>query len=64
LCRWRPPGGGKISSQIKKKFIRLVFLKGYSISSNISIIEVIGDAHEVQDIFTAIHAGYELAKKY
>ena len=29
-----------------------------------STIEVIGDAHEVQDIFTAIHAGYELAKKY
>jgi 2,4-dienoyl-CoA reductase-like NADH-dependent reductase (Old Yellow Enzyme family)/thioredoxin reductase len=29
-----------------------------------STIEVIGDAHEVQDIFTSIHAGYELAKKY
>ena len=27
-------------------------------------IEVIGDAHEVQDIFTAMHAGYELAQKY
>jgi pyruvate/2-oxoglutarate dehydrogenase complex dihydrolipoamide dehydrogenase (E3) component len=27
-------------------------------------IEVIGDAHEVQDIFTAVHAGYDLAKKY
>ena len=34
------------------------------IKKNLSSIEVIGDAHEVQDIFTAVHAGYELAKKY
>jgi len=27
-------------------------------------IEIIGDAREVQDIFRAIHAGYELAIKY
>ncbi len=27
-------------------------------------LEVIGDAKEVQDIFTAIHSGYELAQKY
>jgi hypothetical protein len=27
-------------------------------------IEVIGDAREVQDIFSAIHAGYELALQY
>ncbi len=27
-------------------------------------IEVIGDAREVQDIFTAVRAGYELASKY
>jgi 2,4-dienoyl-CoA reductase-like NADH-dependent reductase (Old Yellow Enzyme family)/thioredoxin reductase len=34
------------------------------IKKNLSSIEVIGDAHEVQDIFTAVHAGYELTKKY
>jgi 2,4-dienoyl-CoA reductase-like NADH-dependent reductase (Old Yellow Enzyme family)/thioredoxin reductase len=34
------------------------------IKKNFSSIEVIGDAREVQDIFTAVHAGYELAKKY
>ena len=27
-------------------------------------MEIIGDAGEVQDIFTAVHAGYELALKY
>jgi hypothetical protein len=27
-------------------------------------MEIIGDAKEVQDIFTAVHAGYNLALKY
>jgi hypothetical protein len=27
-------------------------------------IEVIGDAREVQDIFTAVHAGYDMALRY
>jgi len=30
----------------------------------VSNVEIIGDAREVQDIFTAVRAGYELAKKY
>ena len=29
-----------------------------------SAIEVIGDANEVMDIYTAVHAGYEVALKY
>ena len=27
-------------------------------------IEIIGDAKEVQDVFSAVHAGYSLAMKY
>ncbi len=34
------------------------------IGKSISSIEVIGDAAEVGDIYSAIHQGYELAKKY
>jgi len=30
----------------------------------VSMMEVIGDAREVQDIFSAVHAGYNLALKY
>jgi hypothetical protein len=30
----------------------------------IANIEIIGDARNVQDTFTAVHAGYELACKY
>ena len=30
----------------------------------VSMMEIIGDAKEVQDIFTAVHAGYNLALKY
>jgi hypothetical protein len=29
-----------------------------------SLIEIMGDAREVQDIFGAMRAGYELATKY
>ena len=35
-----------------------------SIRKSVAKIEVIGDANQVQDIFSAVHAGYELAKKY
>ncbi len=35
-----------------------------SIRKFVANIEVIGDAKQVQDIFSAVHAGYELAKKY
>jgi len=34
------------------------------ISEAVSNIEVIGDAAQVSDIFSAVHAGYELALKY
>ncbi len=34
------------------------------ITSAITDVEIIGDANKVQDIFTAVHAGYELACKY
>ena len=27
-------------------------------------LEIIGDANEVRDIFSAVHAGYELSRKY
>ena len=30
----------------------------------VSRLEIIGDANQVQDIFSAVHAGYELALKY
>lgn len=30
----------------------------------VPMIEIIGDAGDVQDIFTAVHAGYQLAQKY
>jgi len=35
-----------------------------SIRKSVANLEVIGDAKQVKDIFSAIHAGYELAKKY
>ena len=35
-----------------------------SIQKSVTNIEIIGDAKQVQDIFSAVHAGYELAKKY
>jgi len=35
-----------------------------SIRKSVADIEIIGDAKQVQDIFSAVHAGYELAKKY
>jgi hypothetical protein len=35
-----------------------------SIRKSVANIEIIGDAKQVQDIFSAVHAGYELAKKY
>ena len=35
-----------------------------SIQKSVANIEVIGDAKQVQDIFSAVHAGYEVAKKY
>ena len=31
---------------------------------DVANVEVIGDAHAVKDIFTAVHAGYTLALKY
>ncbi len=34
------------------------------ITSTVSKMEVIGDARDVQDIFSALHAGYNLALKY
>lgn len=35
-----------------------------NLCSNVAAVEVIGDAHSVKDIFTAVHAGYALAQKY
>ncbi len=35
-----------------------------SIRKDVPSVEVIGDAKQVQDIFSAVHAGYEVAKKY
>jgi 2,4-dienoyl-CoA reductase-like NADH-dependent reductase (Old Yellow Enzyme family)/NADPH-dependent 2,4-dienoyl-CoA reductase/sulfur reductase-like enzyme len=35
-----------------------------NIQNSAANIEVIGDAKQVQDIFSAVHAGYELSKKY
>jgi NADPH-dependent 2,4-dienoyl-CoA reductase/sulfur reductase-like enzyme len=34
------------------------------ITKSVPKMEIIGDAMEVQDIFTAVHAGYHLALKY
>jgi len=34
------------------------------IEKSVATIEVIGDANQVMDIYTAVHAGYELALKY
>ncbi len=34
------------------------------IRAAVAPIEIIGDAHQVQDIFTAVQAGYEVARKY
>lgn len=35
-----------------------------SIEQAVPAVEVIGDAEKVQDIFTAVHAGYAQALKY
>jgi len=35
-----------------------------TIRKSVAEIETIGDAKQVKDIFSAVHAGYELAKKY
>lgn len=35
-----------------------------NLCGNVAKVEVIGDAREVKDIFTAVHAGYGLAQKY
>jgi 2,4-dienoyl-CoA reductase-like NADH-dependent reductase (Old Yellow Enzyme family)/thioredoxin reductase len=35
-----------------------------SISESVATIEVIGDANQVSDIYSAVHAGYALALKY
>ncbi len=35
-----------------------------SLSEAVANVEVIGDAHDVSDIFSAIHAGYDIARKY
>ncbi|MDP4857791.1 MAG: hypothetical protein NWR42_10305, partial [Desulfobacterales bacterium] len=34
------------------------------IQNAVAKLEIIGDANEVQDIFSAVHAGYELAQRY
>ena len=34
------------------------------IKKAVSNVEILGDADEVQDIFSAVHAGYELASRY
>ncbi len=34
------------------------------VADAVSMMEIIGDAREVQDIFSAVHAGYNLALKY
>jgi hypothetical protein len=38
--------------------------RGEEIRNLVPRIEIIGDAREVQDIFSAMRAGYELATKY
>ncbi len=37
---------------------------GETLCEAAAAVEVIGDARKVQDIFTAVHAGYALAQKY
>jgi 2,4-dienoyl-CoA reductase-like NADH-dependent reductase (Old Yellow Enzyme family)/thioredoxin reductase len=37
---------------------------GPEIEKSVATIEVIGDANQVMDIYTAVHAGYDLALKY
>ena len=37
---------------------------GQSLYDAVAAVEIIGDAQKVQDIFTAVHTGYELAQKY
>jgi thioredoxin len=37
---------------------------GKDIQIAVPKLEIIGDANEVQDVFTAVHAGYELAQRY
>jgi pyruvate/2-oxoglutarate dehydrogenase complex dihydrolipoamide dehydrogenase (E3) component len=37
---------------------------GEDIQKAVPKLEIIGDANEVQDIFSAVHAGYELAQRY
>lgn len=35
-----------------------------SLTETVANVEVIGDARDVRDIFSAIHAGYDIARKY
>lgn len=37
---------------------------GEEITNAVAMMEIIGDARDVQDIFSAVHAGYNLALKY
>jgi 2,4-dienoyl-CoA reductase-like NADH-dependent reductase (Old Yellow Enzyme family) len=37
---------------------------GEDIQKAVPKLEIIGDANEVQDIFSAVHAGYEMAQRY
>ncbi len=37
---------------------------GDDIQKHVPATEIIGDAAQVMDIYTAIHAGYDLAVKY
>jgi hypothetical protein len=37
---------------------------GEDIQMAVPKLEIIGDAYEVQDIFSAVQAGYELAQRY
>jgi hypothetical protein len=37
---------------------------GEEITSSVLGMEIIGDAMDVQDVFSAVHAGYNLALKY
>ena len=37
---------------------------GEDIQKAVPKLEIIGDANEVQDIFSAVHTGYALAQRY
>lgn len=53
------PGGIKLANQFAFPPIKTT-LKKFKRDS----VEIIGDAEEVNNIYAAIHAGYELALKY